>query len=153
MSVILLYNALPTGPNPPWYSAISMSGYPSRPIAPTPDITTAVPTPKASRRRPSEDHLCISPTVNDDSWTCTTISGFNESKGESGEWDRRSVMHDSLVTPGRTVPSRGGVMTSISKNPHEIPATEHAFHVHTISAFTSYHDEEVHASCLGDFHS
>lgn len=129
MSVILLYNALPTGPNPPLYSGRLMSGWPSSPTAPTPDTTTAVPTPKASSRRFSEDHLYMSPIVNGVSWMCTAISGFNESKGESNEWDRRSVMHDSRVTPGRMVPSRGGVMTSRPKNPHEmlIVVVKHSF--------------------------
>jgi len=46
--------------------------------------------------------------VNGVPWTCRAIS-------RSNEWDRRSVVHDSRVTPGRMVPSRGGVMTSRPK--------------------------------------
>jgi hypothetical protein len=95
----------------------------------------------------------MSPTVNGVSWTRTAISGFNESKGESGEWDRRSAMHDSRVTPGRMVPSSGGVMTSRPNSLHEMPVTKRSFHTRTVSVFALDHNEEVHASSLSDFHS
>ena len=61
-------------------------------------------------------------------------------------------MHDSLVTPGRMVPSKGGVMTSRPKNPHETLVSKYGFSARTVSVFAFDHNEEVHASSLSDFH-
>ena len=61
-------------------------------------------------------------------------------------------MHDSRVTPGRMVPSRGGVITSRPKSPHEIPVTKGVSQIRTITIFAFDHNEEIHTSGLGDFH-
>ena len=143
--MILLHNALLAGLNPPLHSGMLISGWPSRPMAPTPDTMMAVPMPKASGRRFSEDHLYISQTANGVSWTCRAIS-------RSNKWDRRSVIHDSR-DPRRMVPSRGGVMTSRPKSLHKMFLENQGFYARTISVLAFDNHEVVHASSLGDFHS
>ena len=62
-------------------------------------------------------------------------------------------MYGSRIVPGRMVPPRGSVTTSGSGNLYEMLVAKHDFRARTVSVFAFDHNEEVHASSLGDFHS
>jgi hypothetical protein len=112
ISRILSHSALLTGPRPTVGSTRSL---PSKPIRPTGATMTAVPTTNTSTSLPSADHEMRSCIVIARSWgwrRCT--AGIPGRLAIWDVWAARRARHDARVTPGRMVPSRGGVTTSKS---------------------------------------
>ena len=61
-------------------------------------------------------------------------------------------MHDSRVTPGRTVPSRWGVVTSKPKRLDKSLVGHHLY-TRTVSAFAPDRDKEVHSPSFSHSHA
>lgn len=118
ISTILSQSAFETGPTPSSYSG-KIKSFPSHPIFETGQMMDAVPVPNASKRTPCSNQDTISLMVNCRSCGCSRGMGLvevdnDEGDDASGTCVPARLRIQSRVTPGRMVPSRAGVMRSIS---------------------------------------